>query len=186
LIFAISKLYALPLCLWLVFLARQSARSQGFRPGLIAYIGFAVPLLILSLASTSTDIYAIVLLPSVVLIATTGGKDFPAWLLKVLDRINIAALGAILLFIVGCWVLLHAGFDNPVRHYFVGRLPAYVPEWQGSVFLLALAISAGWLLLLLRTRHSLVQLAWRWTGGIIANGLLFDLLWRSYIALSLN
>jgi 4-amino-4-deoxy-L-arabinose transferase-like glycosyltransferase len=185
-IFEISKLYALPLSLWLVLLARHSARSQGFRPGLIAYIGFAVPLLILSMASTSTDIYAIVLLPSVVLMATTGGQGFPAWLLKVLDRINVAALAVILLFILAIWVLLHAGFDNPVQRYFIGRLPAYVPDWQWSTLLLALAISAGWLLLLLKTRLSLVNLAWRWSGGIIAIGLLFDLLWRSYIALSLN
>ena len=186
LLLGISKLYALPLCLWLILLARHSARVHGFRPALVAYISFAVPLFILSIASTSTDIYAIVLLPSVVLMATTGSQRFPVGLLKNLDRVNVLVLAAILLFILGCWILLHTGFDNPVQRYFIGRLPAYVADWQWSTLLLALAISAAWLLLLIKTPLNWINLAWRWTGGIVANGLLFDLLWRPFIALSLN
>lgn len=185
LVFKVSKMYALPLAAWLLLLARALAAARGFQPRLVAYVAFAVPLVILSLASTSTDIYAIVLLPAVILVAVALVAEFPPALVQWLDRLNIAVLGAIALFVFGCWLALHAGFDNPVRAYFTGRLPAFEPAWDTGVFLLALLICAGWVYQLWRVPADWSGMAWRWTGGVIAIGLLFDLLWRSYIGLSL-
>ncbi len=185
LLLGIGKVYALPLGLWLILLAHRSAR-ENFQPMLVLYIAFAVPLMVLSLASTSTDIYGIVLLPALVLLACNALPTLPRRLASVLGRINVGLIGLMLATVLVSALLLNAGFDNPVRDYFLGRLPDYVPQLTLLQWCLGGLIIGAWLVVLRITPLSRLKIAWRWSGGIIAVGLLFDLLWRPYIAYSLD
>jgi hypothetical protein len=115
-----------------------------------------VMLVVLSLSRDAREIYVLPLLVPVIILATRSIEALnikAARLLSILTCILLSLLG-IVLWIV--WAAVNTGRPAWIADRMLSQLPGFVPEFAVIPFVVALAATAAWVVLIAR---------WPWGGG---------------------
>ncbi|MDQ3195615.1 MAG: glycosyltransferase family 39 protein [Pseudomonadota bacterium] len=170
---------ALPLALWTLWYGRSSAwRSAGFQ---LPVASFIVMLLVLSLATESSEVYALPLLLPLALLASASATSLRRGAANALDWFGIMTFGlmAALLWL-GWWALLSG---EPAR--LAARLTRYLPDFQAEfgafAFGVSFVFSLLWIALVARTGRSNRRAFINWAGGITLVWLMAMTLWLPFI-----
>jgi 4-amino-4-deoxy-L-arabinose transferase-like glycosyltransferase len=153
-----------PLALWALWRAFGNGPAK---PAIaLPLLGFVITLLALSEASDKRELYALPILLPLALLATPGTESLRrgasnAWYW-------FAAMGFSFFILVGWvyWSGLELGIP-PRLHAHLHRLqPGYSPGFRWLPFVLALAYSAAWVAVLVRTKRNAQRPAFVWAAGV--------------------
>jgi len=158
---------AWPLALWALWRAGRS-RQLG-APGLVLPLaGFAVTLLLLGTAAETRELYGLPMLLPLALLAVPGvdalrrGAVNGWYWFSIMTFTFFIAVGWFY------WVALELGLPAKLHAHLHTIRPGYDYGFRLLPFLLGLAYTAGWFLLLARLKRSVERPLVVWTAGITA------------------
>jgi 4-amino-4-deoxy-L-arabinose transferase-like glycosyltransferase len=166
----------LPVAAWALWRAlRSDIQTAGLQLPLVAFL---VMLAVLSAASSARTLYGLPMLLPLALLAAATVDALPAWLERPLEYLGMwgAALGSLLLWIL--WLALVSGWPAALAARLESASPGYVPGVGALPLALAIALTAGWLFLVLPAPRSL---AVTWAAGIALVWGLAMTLWLPYL-----
>lgn len=154
---------SLPLALRALWLRRRALPTDA---GLqIATTLFAVTYVVLCAAADAREVYAMPLLLPLALLGVTGLENLPARVARPALCASVLLFSALMLAVWACWLALETGAYAPLSDLLAQRQPSYaghVGLWPLGI---AVAFSAGWLLLI-RWRQAAYRGALIWAAGI--------------------
>jgi len=133
----------LPLLLWTLWSrGRDALERAGVRLALLlSAVGWGV----LFVASTARDLYALPLLPPLVIAATGALGRMPLPLIRAGYWISLVLFGLLALLLWILWILMQVGGAPPDLPGLAGAMPMdFVPQFQPWALGLALTLQIGW------------------------------------------
>lgn len=172
---------AWPIALWAVY----AWRSQASLHILLPAAGVAA-LLLLNLASPAArEVDLLPLLPPLAILATFGLPTLKRGAINAIDWFSVMTLSAIAGFIWLGWIAKQTGWPAQLAKNAFKLAPGFKPEFNTVAFIIALASSIGWLLLLHWRLGRRPSVLWRAvvlsTGGLVLCWLLLMTLWLPWL-----
>ncbi len=159
---------ALPLALWALW---RHNWKEGLIPAIaLPLTAFLVILVILSTAVTARDVYALPLLPPLAVLATAAVNSLRRGAANSLDWFSVMTFSLIAGLLWLGWYATLTGHPAEVAHWFDKRQPGYVAHFNGLTLLPAMALSAVWLVVVMRIKRSALR-------GIVNSALGITLVW---------
>lgn len=172
---------ALPLAAWHAWNAVKTGRKPWRKPEIqLSLVAASVMLAVLSLSCTSRELYALPMLVPLSVLAAAEVPGSPRWLASALHRLAIGIGGLFALGIWGAWFILLAHWPAGIADGFEASRPGFVPRLEPGMTFLAVAATAGWLLLVRVSKHSADRIALVWAASVTVAWALFMTLWLSY------
>lgn len=172
---------AWPIALWAIYAWRTQASLHILLPaaGIIA-------LLLLNLSSPgSREADLLPLLPPLAILATFGLPTLKRGAINAIDWFSVMTLSAIAGFIWLGWIAKQTGWPAQLAKNAFKLAPGFKPEFNAVAFIIALASSIGWLLLLHWRLGRRPPVLWRAvvlsTGGLVLCWLLLMTLWLPWL-----
>jgi 4-amino-4-deoxy-L-arabinose transferase-like glycosyltransferase len=158
------------IAVWALWQLRHSPKAQAgahAAPAVVLPVtGFVVTLFMLSLGSGARDLYALPLLPALALLAAAAAINLRrgaanAWLW-------FSAMGVTLFIVAGWfyWTALELGVPARLHAHLHRLQPGYAPGFKTVAFVLGVAASAAWFMLLARLRRSPEKPLVIWAAGV--------------------
>lgn len=172
---------AWPIAIWAIYAWRTQASLHILLPA--AGIGV---LLLLNLASpASRDVDLLPLLPPLAILATFGLPTLKRGAINAIDWFSVMTLSAIAGFIWLGWMAKQTGWPAQLAKNAFKLAPGFKPEFNAVAFMIALASTIGWLLLLNWRLGRRPPVLWRAvvlsTGGLVLCWLLLMTLWLPWL-----
>jgi 4-amino-4-deoxy-L-arabinose transferase-like glycosyltransferase len=172
---------AWPIAAWSVYAWRRQATLHILLPacGVLA-------LLLVCLCSPHTeDADLLALLPPLAILATFGLPTLKRGTINAVDWFSVMTLTAIASFIWLGWIAKQTGWPAQLAKNAFKLAPGFKPEFNLIAFLIALAATAGWVLLLRWRLARRPSVLWRAvvlsSGGVILCWLLLMTLWLPWL-----
>ena len=166
---------ALPLALWAIWHARRSwhERTEIQLP----LVAFLVMLLVLSLASSIRDIYALPMLLPLTLLAAAGAASVPDRAKSIISWFSVSAFGFIACVLWFGWAVMVTGFPSFLAQQLHQQQPDYMPTINGLLLLFASIYFLLWLFMATRSSRFENSYLIDWTVGIVLTWGLLMTLW---------
>lgn len=172
---------AWPIALWALYAWRAHASLHTLLPA----AGIASLLLLNLAASASREVDLLPLIPPLAILATFGLPTLKRGTINAIDWFSVMTLSAIASFIWLGWIAKQTGWPAQLAKNAFKLAPGFKPEFNAVAFLIALASSIGWLLLLRWRLGRRPPVLWRAvvlsTGGIVLCWLLLMTLWLPWL-----
>jgi 4-amino-4-deoxy-L-arabinose transferase-like glycosyltransferase len=172
---------AWPIALWALYAWRAHASLHTLLPA----AGIASLLLLNLTASASREVDLLPLIPPLAILATFGLPTLKRGAINAIDWFSVMTLSAIAGFIWLGWIAKQTGWPAQLAKNAFKLAPGFKPEFNAIAFLIALASSIGWLLLLRWRLGRRPPVLWRAvvlsTGGIVLCWLLLMTLWLPWL-----
>jgi 4-amino-4-deoxy-L-arabinose transferase-like glycosyltransferase len=166
---------ALPIALWVWWKDRKQLRTRV--ESALPFVAFLTLLAVFSLAREPRDDMALPLLVPLILAAVQGLDRLPRGLASFVDWFGMALFSFLALFVWAIWTGALTGIPRNAAKWAAREAPGYVHELGIVAFAVALALTAIWLLAVLRTRRTNRRAIVNWTAGITLLWMLINLLW---------
>ena len=170
---------ALPIALWGVWEARKKILLQ--RDGQLLLISFFAILLALSLVPYTEDVFALPLLLPIVLLSTKALPTLRRGAANALDRFGNITFGFAALLLWWGWEGLIAGNNTRVSRWLREYQSEFLPTFDITAFLIAVAVSIIWLLLVWRVGRSIRRSVINWAAGVTLLWVLAMTLWLPWL-----
>lgn len=170
----------LPLAAWTLWRAARSGewRSPDVQLPLAVFL---VMLAILSAASSARTIYGLPLLVPLALLGALAIDSLPGRLRAVFEHAGFW-LGALALVACwGAWLALLVGWPASLAARLAANSPAYVAHVAAVPFLFAVAVTCGWLFVVLVASREALRMPIVWTAGVTAAWGLAMTLWLPFL-----
>jgi len=164
---------AWPLALWALWNRRRLLHEPRT---FIPLAAFALLLAAVSFAGPAQDINCIVLLPPLALLAAQGVGALRRGAANALDWFGVMTFSFFAALVWLGYVAMMTGVPPRIARNFAKTTPGFAPEFELLPFVIALALAAGWLVLVAWTRPAPIRGVLRWAGGIA-------LLWGTFATL---
>ena len=164
---------AWPLALWALWSRRKTLLEPRTFVPLAALV---LSLGAVAFAGPMQDINGIVLLPPLALLAAQGIGPLRRGAANALDWFGVMTFSFFAALVWLGYVSMMTGLPQRVAKNFIKAAPGYAPQFELLPFLAALALAAGWLVLVAWTKPSPTRGVLRWAGGIA-------LLWGTFATL---
>jgi len=181
---------AWPLALRVVLLTRRRWREPRFFAPLAATLAIFVGA---GIAGPAEDVSMALVLPPLVLLAAQGVTRLPRGAAAAFDWFAVMTFTFFVSLVWLGYVAMVAGVPAQISHNFAKLAPGFPSHFAPLPFAVALALTLGWLYLVLRTAPSLERGVARWAGGVVLLWGTLVTLWmpwidhqRSYQAVSLQ
>ena len=171
---------ALPLACWLLWKRRAALASH---PALqYALVNFGVLMLTLVVSASARVIYALPLLVPLALLAAPAAAALPERFDRLWAGSAMVLFGLLSLLVWTAWGIMMATGATPDWPWLLRVLPAeYLPRFDLGAFTIALAATAGTLMLAVgRTRYPASGL-FTWTVGLAGFWVLLSTLWMPWL-----
>jgi 4-amino-4-deoxy-L-arabinose transferase-like glycosyltransferase len=168
---------AWPLALWTAWWLRHRWREpQLFVPGL------AVVLMLAGLCvwGAPQSVMLIPVLAPLVLLAAQGIHTLRRGAAAALDWFGLITFAFFAGLVWLGYVAMMTGVPPRVAHNFAKSAPGFVPEFQLLYFLIALALTLGWIYLMFFTPYSPTRSVARWAAGVVLLWGTFAMLWMPW------
>jgi len=163
---------AWPLAFWAIWLRRKAlAEPRTLAP----LASFLLLFFAIVFVGPPQDINCIALLPPLALLAPQGVAALRRGAANALDWFGVMTFGFFAFLVWLGYVAMLTGSPSRIAKNFT-RVPGFTPEFQLVPFIVALALLAGWLVLVLSVRPSPARGVVRWAAGVA-------LLWGSFATL---
>lgn len=171
---------AWPIALWAIWAWRAQPTLHVLMPAAgIVLLG------VLAVFIAGKDYALLALLPPLAVLATFGLPTLKRGAINAIDWFSVMTLTAIAAFIWLGWVAKQTGWPAQLAKNAFKLAPGFQPEFSGFAFLLALAGTAGWILLLQWRLGRRPPVLWRAvvlsTGGLVLCWLLLMTLWLPWL-----
>ncbi|MCM0043686.1 MAG: glycosyltransferase [Burkholderiaceae bacterium] len=172
---------AWPIALWAVWAWRAQPMLHVLMPAagvvLLGVLAMFVPGLKITVL--------LALLPPLAVLATFGLPTLKRGAINAIDWFSVMTLTAIAAFIWLGWIAKQTGWPAQLAKNAFKLAPGFQPEFSGFAFLLAMAGTAGWILLLQWRLGRRPPVLWRAvvlsTGGLVLCWLLLMTLWLPWL-----
>jgi 4-amino-4-deoxy-L-arabinose transferase-like glycosyltransferase len=172
---------AWPIAAWSVYAWRRQAMLHILLP----LSGLAALLLVCFCATRADDADLLSLLPPLAILATFGLPTLKRGAINAVDWFSVMTLSAIAAFIWLGWIAKQTGWPAQLAKNAFKLAPGFKPEFNLVAFLIALAASIGWVLLLRWRLARRPSVLWRAvvlsSGGVILCWLLLMTLWLPWL-----
>ncbi len=172
---------AWPIAAWSVYAWRRQAMLHILLP----LSGLAALLLVCFCATRPDDADLLSLLPPLAILATFGLPTLKRGAINAVDWFSVMTLSAIASFIWLGWIAKQTGWPSQLAKNAFKLAPGFKPEFNLVAFLIALAASIGWILLLRWRLARRPSVLWRAvvlsSGGVILCWLLLMTLWLPWL-----
>ena len=162
-----------PLAFWAVWAGRRDALVSRRVLPLLALITLLAGI---ALAGPAQDVNAIVLLPSLALLAAQGVPRLRRGAANALDWFGVMTFTLFAGLVWLGYVAMMTGVPPKIARNFAKTAPGFLPQFEWWPLLLALGLALGWLWLALFTAPSAMRAVMRWAAGI-------GLLWGTFALL---
>jgi 4-amino-4-deoxy-L-arabinose transferase-like glycosyltransferase len=170
---------ALPLAAWGVWDARKKIMQQ--REGQLLLLSFLVMLIVLSFIPDIQEVFALPMLLPIVLLATMALPKVRRGAANALDRFGIITFGFIAILLWWSWSSLITGQSTKVSRWLKAYQSEFVPTFDLVPFLIALAVTVLWLLLVWRVGRSMRRSVTNWASGVTLLWVLVMTLWLPWL-----
>lgn len=154
---------AWPLAAWTLW----SQRRQFVSPRIVAPLAtFALTLALACRFSPAQDINALVLLPPLALLAAQGVAQLRRGAAAALDWFGIMTFSVFGGLIWLGYIAMMTGVPPRVANNFVKNVTGFVAHFTWLPFVVALALTLGWIFLLARTPRGATRGVLRWAAGV--------------------
>lgn len=172
---------AWPIAAWAVYAWRRQATLHILLPA----IGFVAVLLVCLCSPKPDGADLLSLLPPLAILAAFGLPTLKRGAINAVDWFSVMTLTAIAAFIWLGWIAKQTGWPAQLAKNAFKLAPGFKPEFNSIAFLIALAATAGWILLLRWRLARRPTVLWRAvvlaSGGVILCWLLLMTLWLPWL-----
>lgn len=158
---------AWPIALWALWRARRMQQLSA-PPVVLPVIGLAVTWIMLGFAAESRELYALPMLLPLALLAVPGVDPLRRGAANGWYWFSIMAFTFFIAIGWFYWSALELGLPAKLHGHLHTIRPGYDFGFRGLPFLLGLAYTAGWFVLLVKLRKSAERPLIVWAGGITA------------------
>jgi 4-amino-4-deoxy-L-arabinose transferase-like glycosyltransferase len=170
---------ALPLAAWTLWAhGRKGLHYPSLQMPLAA---FGITLLVFGITLPSSDVHALPLLIPLALLAAAGIDHLRRGAAGAFDWFGLMTFGILATALWLYYFALFSGHPERMARKIAEYQPGFTPQFHGLAFLLALALTAIWLLVVWRTRQSNRRAIVNWAAGMTMFWLLAMALWLPYI-----
>jgi 4-amino-4-deoxy-L-arabinose transferase-like glycosyltransferase len=170
---------ALPLALWTLWAnGRKGLNYPALQMPLAAFV---ITLLVVGFTLPSSDVNALPLLIPLALLAAAGVDNLRRGAVGALDWFGMMTFGILSLVLWLGYFAMFGGHPERLAKRITEYQPGFTPEFHGLAFLLAIALTAIWLVVVWRTRQSNRRAIVNWAAGMTMFWLLAMALWLPYI-----
>lgn len=153
--------------LWTLWTLRRARREQYAAPAVaLPLTGFVVTLLLLVIASNARDVYALILLPALALLAAPAVGNLRRGAANAWFWFSITGVSFFILVAWFYWTGLELGIPARLHAHLHRLQPGYVPGFKWLPFTLAACYTLGWIVLLSKLKRSPERPAVVWAAGI--------------------
>jgi 4-amino-4-deoxy-L-arabinose transferase-like glycosyltransferase len=170
---------ALPIAIWQVWDKRKKILLQ--RDGQLLLVSFTTILISLSLVPYSEEVYALPMLLPIVLLATMALPSLRRGASNALDRFGNITFGFIAILLWWGWEGLIVGNNTWISRQLREYQTDFLPSFNTVPFVLALAVTIIWLLLVWRVGRSIRRSVINWAAGITLLWVLLMTLWLPWL-----
>ena len=171
----------LPLAAWTLWHAGRN-RAELRNPDLqMPLVVFVVMLAILSAASSARSIYGLPMLVPLALVGALALDGLPRRLGAAFEHTGFGLGVAVLLAFWGAWLALLIGWPGALATRLAAQSPAYVPHVAAVPFLFAVAVTCGWLFVVLVATRDVMRMPIVWLAGITVAWGLAMTLWMPFL-----
>jgi len=172
---------AWPIALWAVW----AWRAQPMLHVLLPTAGIVLLGVLALFTSGQKDYVLLALLPPLAVLATFGLPTLKRGAINAIDWFSVMTLTAIAAFIWLGWIAKQTGWPTQLAKNAFRLAPGFQPEFNEFAFMLAVAGTAGWILLLQWRLGRRPPVLWRAvvlsTGGLVLCWLLLMTLWLPWL-----
>lgn len=168
---------AWPLALWTLWALRRKWREPRiFVPALAAL------LMIPALAAwgIQQSVTLIPLLAPLALLAALGVHTLRRGAAAALDWFGLVTFAFFSGLVWLGWFAMMTGMPPRVANNFARAAPGFVPEFQLPQFLIAMALTLGWIMLMFFAPYSTTRSVARWAAGVVLLWGIFAMLWMPW------
>ncbi len=152
------------LAVWTLWIAR---REQYVTPAMaLPLTGFAVTLLLLSVAGNGRDLYALILLPALALLAAPAARGLRRGAANAWLWFSITGVTFFIIVAWFYWTGLELGVPARLHAHLHRLQPGYTPGFKWLPFTLAACYTVAWFVLLVKLKRSAERPAVVWATGI--------------------
>jgi 4-amino-4-deoxy-L-arabinose transferase-like glycosyltransferase len=166
---------ALPIAVWVWWKDRKQLRTRV--ESALPFVAFVTLLVAFSFVREPRDDMALPLLVPLILAAVQGLDRLPRGLASFVDWFGMALFSFLALFVWAIWTGALTGIPRNAAKWAAREAPGYVHELGVLTFAVALALTAIWILAVMRTRRTNRRAIVNWTAGITLLWMLVNLLW---------
>ena len=170
---------ALPMALWGIWDGRK--KILQLRESQLLLVSFVVMLAALSLVPYSEEVFALPMLLPIVLMATMALPRVRRGAANALDRFGIITFGFIALLLWWGWEGLIAGNNTRVSRWLRAYQSEFVPTFDLTTFLIALAATFMWIIFVWRVGRSIRRSVVNWAAGVTLLWVLLMTLWLPWL-----
>lgn len=170
---------ALPLAAWGVWDARK--KILQLREGQLLLVSFGVMLIALSFVPNIQEVFALPMLLPIVLLATMALPRVRRGAANALDRFGIITFGIIAILLWWGWEGLVVGNNTRISRWLRAYQSEFVPTFDLVHFLVAIAVTVLWLLLVWRVGRSIRRSVINWAAGMTLLWVLAMTLWLPWL-----
>ncbi|HEY6011975.1 MAG TPA: glycosyltransferase family 39 protein, partial [Nitrospirota bacterium] len=156
---------SLPIALWAVW--RQKGEWKERKDLQLVLVLFTVILLVLSASSGKRDLYALLLLPPLSLLAGGAAGSLPERAALLMNRIALVLFGTLAVVLWVGWAINLSGapvfLASRLRH----MQPDYTPVFSGPLFAVACMYTILWIFAVTRSVRYGQTFLLNWTSGIV-------------------
>jgi 4-amino-4-deoxy-L-arabinose transferase-like glycosyltransferase len=170
----------LPLAAWAVW---RASRSHGLTSPEIQMplAVFAIMLAILSTASSARTIYGLPMLVPLAILGALAVDDLPERLRAAVEHAGFWLGAAALVVLWAAWLALLVGWPTALAARLAAQSPGHVAHIAAVPFLFAVAVTCGWLFVVLVASRDSLRMPLVWTASIAAAWGLAMTLWLPFL-----
>ena len=170
---------ALPLAAWAVWEARRRVLQEAEFQLLL--VSFCVMLLILSVAPSVKEVFALPMLLPLALLATGVLPTLRRGAANALDWFGIMTFGFVAILMWWGWVGLLRDNHAKITFWLKSYQPGFEPAFHATSFCVALVFTVLWVLLVWRVGRSMRRAVLNWAGGVTLLWVLAMTLWLPWL-----
>ncbi|MGB8599539.1 MAG: hypothetical protein WCD07_00410 [Burkholderiales bacterium] len=170
---------ALPLAAWALW--ANGRKGLHYPSTQLPLVGFVVSLAIIVLFAPQSDLSAMPMLIPLSLLAAGGVDNLRRGAASALDWFGMMTFGILSFVLWLGFVAMFSGFPARLAKRIAEYQPGFTPQFHELAFVLALALTIIWLMVVWRTRQSNRRAIVNWAAGITMFWLLAMALWLPYI-----
>lgn len=171
----------LPLAAWHLYRKAADSERPWVTPAVqLPGVAALVMLSVLSLSGSARDLYALPMLVPLSLLASAGTGRWPRLLELGVWRVSIAlgVIGGVALW--GGWLALQSNWPHGIAASLEASRPGFSVHAVPLAVLLAVAVTAGWIVLM-RARREDLSLPMHWAACVLFVWALLTSLWLPYL-----
>jgi len=154
---------SLPFALRALWIRRRELRTDAALQ--IATTVFAVMFTVLSAAADARELYGMPLLIPLALLGVVGLENLAPVVTRYFHWLTALLFTGLALAVWACWSAVDLGFPAQLSAYLQQKQPLYAPHLRMWLLCIAIALSAGWLMLI-SNRSGPYRPAMIWAAGV--------------------